>query len=71
MKKLGGLIVDLLIIIISFEVSEYVAETLFHTTRWWVEMLLYLAVYMVLQGIVWLIKHAWKAKVRKNADSEE
>lgn len=58
MKKSLKFVVDLLIIVASFEVSEKVAERVVKNGVWWVELLVYMAVYMSLQGAVWLIKRA-------------
>ena len=58
MKKTLKFVVDLLIIVASFEVSENVAERVVKNGVWWVELLVYMAVYMSLQGAVWLIKRA-------------
>lgn len=64
MKKFLRLIVDLLIIVASFEVSEYVAGSVVKNGAWWAELLVYMAVYMSLQGAIWLVKRAF---VRKDA----
>lgn len=62
MKKVLKFILDLLIIVASFEVSERVAHSVVKNGAWWVELLVYMAVYMGLQGAVWLVKRVLTRK---------
>lgn len=59
---------DVGVIAVSFSVSEYVAQAVLKNRSWWVELILYMAVYMTLSGLAWLVKHLWKRR-SENAEN--
>ena len=65
-QRIVKFIIDFLIIAISFEISEYVAIQVLHSEKWVVELIIYMVVYMLLQGIVSLAKRMWNMKKDEN-----
>ena len=69
-KDLLSALADVAQVAVAFLAADHTAEKLLHSSRWWVKLLLYMAVCGVLQGARWLIKRARKEK-SKDADSKE
>ena len=57
-------------IAIAFLAADHTAEKLLRSSRWWVKLLVYVAVCGAFQGARWLIKRARKEK-SKDADGKE
>lgn len=70
-QRIIGFIIDFIIIAISFEISEYIAVQAFQSEKWYVELIIYMVVFMSLQGVVGLVKRLWnKKKDKKRAGGE-
>lgn len=61
-KRILNFIIDFIIIVVSFEISEYFAVQVFQSEKWYVELIVYMVVFMSLQGIVNLVKRSWSKK---------
>ena len=61
-QRIVKFIIDFLIIAISFEISEYVAIKVFHSEKWYVELIIYMVVFMLLQGLVSLVERMWNMR---------
>lgn len=60
--RIIGFLIDFIIIAVSFEISEYFAVQIFQSEKWYVELIIYMLVFMSLQGIVSLVKRLWSKK---------
>ena len=70
-QRIRGFIIDFIIIAISFEISEYIAVQAFQSEKLYVELIIYMVVFMSLQGVVGLVKRLWnKKKDKKRAGGE-
>lgn len=61
-QKIAHFIIDFIIIAVSFEILEYFAVGVFQSEKWFVELIVYMMVFMSLQGIVSLVKRLLKKK---------
>lgn len=55
-QRIMQFIIDFIIIAVSFEISEYFAERVFQSEKWFVELIIYMIIFMSLHGIVSLGK---------------
>lgn len=61
-QRIRDFIIEFIIIALSFEISEYFAVQVFQSEKWYVELIAYMAVFMLLQGIVSYAKRWWNKK---------
>ena len=61
-QRIIGFIIDFIIIAVSFEISEYFAIDVLQLKKWYVELIAYIVVFMLLQGIVSYAKRWWNKK---------
>ena len=70
-QKILNFIIDFIIVAVSFEISEYFAVQVFQSEKWYIELIVYMVVFMSLQGFVGLVKRLWnKKKDKKRAGGE-
>lgn len=70
-QKILNFIIDFIIIAVSFEISDYFAIQVFQSEKWYVELVIYMVVFMSLQGIVSLVKRFRNKKIdEKRAEGE-
>lgn len=68
-QRIIGFIIDFIIIAVSFEMSEYFAVQVFKSEKWFVELIVYMVVFMSLHGIVSLVKKGGtRRKMRKEQE---
>ena len=71
-QRIIGFIIDFIIIAVSFEISEYFAVQVFQSEKWYIELIVYIVIFMSLQGIVGLVKRLWnKKKDEKRTGGEQ
>ena len=51
-QRIRDFIIEFIIIAVSFGISEYFAVQVFQADKWYVELIAYVVVFMLLQGIV-------------------
>ena len=61
-QRIRDFIIEFIIIALSFGISEYFAVQVFQSEKWYVELIAYIVVYMLLQGIVSYAKRWWNKK---------
>ena len=61
-QRIIGFIIDFIIIAVSFEISEYFEVQVFQSEKWYIELIVYIVIFMSLQGIVGLVKRLWNKK---------
>ena len=61
-QRIRDFIIEFIIIALSFEISEYFAVQVFQSVKWYVELIAYIVVFMLLQGIVSYAKRWWNKK---------
>ena len=61
-QRIRDFIIEFIIIALSFEISEYFAVQVFQSEKWYVELIAYIVVFMLLQGIVSYAKRWWNKK---------
>ena len=61
-QRIIGFIIDFIIIAVSFEISEYFAVQVFQSEKWYIELIVYMVVFMSLHGFVGLVKRLWNKK---------
>lgn len=70
-QRIIGFIIDFIVIAVSFEISEYFAVQVFQSEKWYIELIVYMVVFMSLQGVVSLVKRLWNKKNdEKRAEGE-
>ena len=62
---------DFIIIALSFGISEYFAIQVFQSEKWYVELIVYVVVFMLLQGSVSYAKRWWNKKKEDKRMGEE
>ncbi|MBR5317199.1 MAG: hypothetical protein IKU39_04835 [Lachnospiraceae bacterium] len=62
---------DFIIIVLSFGISEYFAIQVFQSEKWYVELIVYVVVFMLLQGSVSYAKRWWNKKKEDKRMGEE
>lgn len=55
-QKILHFVIDFIIIAISFDISEYFAVQVLQSGKWFVELIIYMVVFMSLQGVVSLVR---------------
>lgn len=74
-KKIIDIIVDILLIMVVFAITDALVLNVFHPEKMWQELLLYIANYAVFYGIVFGSKHGltvlWKRAASEKKESEE
>ena len=61
-QRIRDFIIEFIIIALSFGISEYFAVQVFQSEKWYVELIAYIVVFMLLQGIVSYAKRWWNKK---------
>ena len=61
-QRIRDFIIEFIIIALSFGISEYFAVQVFQSEKWYVELIVYVVVFMLLQGIVSYAKRWWNKK---------
>ena len=51
-QRFIGFIIEFIIIAVSFGISEYFAVQVFQSEKWYVELIVYVVVFMLLQGSI-------------------
>ena len=62
---------DFIIIVLSFGISEYFAIQVFQSEKWYVELIVYVVVFMLLQGSVSYAMRWWNKKKEDKRMGEE
>ena len=70
-QRFIGFIIEFIIIALSFEISEYFAVQVFQSEKWYVELIVYVVVFMLLQGSVSYAKRWWNKKKEDKRMGEE
>ena len=61
-QRILNFIIDFIIVAVSFEISEYFAVQVFQWEKWYIELIVYMVVFMSLQGAVGVVKRSWNKK---------
>ena len=70
-QRIRDVIIEFIIIALSFGISEYFAVQVFQSEKWYVELIVYVVVFMLLQGIVSYAKRWWNKKKEDKKMGEE
>lgn len=74
-KKIINIIVDILLIMVVFAITDALVLNVFHSEKMWLELLIYVILYGIAYGIVFGSKHGltilWKRFASKKKESEK
>ena len=70
-QRIRDFIIEFIIIALSFGISEYFAVQVFQSEKWYVELIVYVVVFMLLQGSVSCVKRWWNKKKEDKRMGEE
>ena len=70
-QRIRDFIIEFIIIAVSFGISEYFAVQVFQADKWYVELIAYVVVFMLLQGIVSYAKRGSNKKKDDKRMGEE
>ena len=71
-KKVFNGIIDFIIILATFEITDLITLKVFHTEKWYAHLLVYMVAYMLLELVKgWFVKkHAAKQQEKAEAETE-
>ena len=70
-QRIRDFIIEFIIIALSFGISEYFAVQVYQSEKWYVELIVYVVVFMLLQGRVSYAKRWWNKKKEDKKKGEE
>lgn len=69
-KKIINAIVDILLIVVVFAVTDILMMKVFHSEKMWLELLIYVVLYCIVFGSKWVIKCLWKRSATRKEMTE-